>query len=295
MTVAFALSGGGNLGPMQAGAMVALFEAGITPDLLVGTSVGALNAAFLSSRPGLAGAQSLVDAWATLRRHEVASFSPIDLLAGFFGVRDHVLAASRLGALIRKWVEIEVLEDAKTTVVVVATDALSGEAVVLQRGDVLEAVSASAAIPGLLPSVRMGDRWLIDGSLSAGCPVLQAQDLGADDVYMITTATAPRVRPPRGAVAMAMNSASLVTARSNQAQLEVARLRASQRGGRVFVVPSGEPPAPRPFDLSRSRLLTKVSYEATKTWLASADGDVEPPDQPFDAGGSSAIDVSVAD
>jgi predicted acylesterase/phospholipase RssA len=61
MTVAFALSGGGNLGPMQAGAVVALLEAGITPDLLVGTSVGALNAAFLSSRPGLSGAHRLVD------------------------------------------------------------------------------------------------------------------------------------------------------------------------------------------------------------------------------------------
>jgi NTE family protein len=295
VTVAFALSGGGNLGPMQAGAVVALLEAGITPDLLVGTSVGALNATFLSSRPGLSGAHSLVDAWATLRRHEVASFSPIDLLAGFFGVRDHLLAASRLRALIRKWVDIDVLEDAKTPVVAVATDALSGEAVVLQRGDVLEAISASAAIPGLLPSVRMGDRWLIDGSLSAGCPVLQAQDLGADDVYMITTATAPRARPPRGAVAMAMNSVSLVTARSNQAQLEMARLRASQRGGRVFVVPSGEPPAPGPFDLSRSRLLTKASYDAARMWLASLDGDLTPPDQPFTAGSRPQSTFSAAD
>jgi NTE family protein len=295
VTVAFALSGGGNLGPMQAGAVAALLETGITPDLLVGTSVGALNATFLSSRPGLAGARSLMDAWATLRRHEVASFSPIDLLAGFFGARDHLLAASRLRALIRKWVEIKALEDAKTSVVVVATDALSGEAVVLQSGDVLEAVSASAAIPGLLPSVRMGDRWLIDGSLSAGCPVLQAQNLGADDVYMITTATAPRVRPPRGAVAMAMNSVSLVTARSNQAQLEVARLHASQCGGRVFVVPSGEPPAPGPFDLSRSKALTKTSYDATKMWLASADGDLEPHDQPFTADSRPQSTFSAAD
>jgi len=55
VTVAFALSGGGNLGPMQAGTVVALMEAGIQPDLLVGTSVGALNAAFLASRPGLPG------------------------------------------------------------------------------------------------------------------------------------------------------------------------------------------------------------------------------------------------
>ncbi len=272
MTVAFAFSGGSNLGPMQAGTVVALLEAGIIPDLLVGTSVGALNATFLSTRPGVSGAQRLVDAWTALRRREVASFSPIDLLAGFFGLRDHLLPANRLRLLIRKWVEIESLEDAKTSVVVVATDALSGEAVLLQRGDALEAITASAAIPGLLPSVRIGNRWLVDGSLSAGWPVLQAQDLGADDVYMITTATAPRFQPPRGAVAMAMNSISLVTARSNQAQLAAAQVHASRRGGRVFVVPSGEPPAPGPFDLSRSTELTNAAYNAARTWLTSADG-----------------------
>jgi predicted acylesterase/phospholipase RssA len=142
----------------------------------------------------------------------------------------------------------------------------------------------------------MVHRWLIDGSLSAGCPVLQAQDLGADDVYMITTATAPRVRPPRGAVAMAMNSVSLVTARSNQAQLEVARHRASQRAGRVFVVPSGEPPAPGTFDLSRSRLLTKASYDATRLWLASNDwGHPEWLDQSFNAGPRPQSTLSAAD
>jgi NTE family protein len=172
---------------------------------------------------------------------------------------------------------------------------MSGEAVVMQRGDALEAISASAAIPGLLPSVQMGDRWLIDGSLSAGCPVLQAQDLGVDDVYMITTTTAPRLRPPRGAVAMAMNSVSLVTARSNQAQLAAARLHASQRGGRVFVVPSGEPAAPGPFDLSRSRQLTKASYDATRLWLASADRDLEPLDQPFTGGYRPQSTFSAAD
>jgi NTE family protein len=164
-------------------------------------------------------------------------------------------------------------------VFVVATDALSGEAVLFERGDVLEAVSASAAIPGLLPPVRIDNRWFIDGSLSADCPVLQAQALGADDVYMITTATAPRLRPPRGAVAMAMNSVSLVTARSNQEQLAAARLNASRRGGSVFVVPSGEPVAPGPFDLSGSRMLTDTAYRAAKAWLASVESVSDPMDQ----------------
>lgn len=173
----------------------------------------------------------------------------------------------------RKWVELERIEDAVTPFVAMATDALTGEAVMLRSGDVVDALSASAAIPGLLAPVRIGERWLIDGSLSAGCPVLEAQSLGADDVYMITTATAPRLRPPRGAVAMAMNSVSLVTARSNQVQLEQARHHAATNGGRVFVVPTGEPPAPGPFDLSRSAALAETAYQETSSWLNSWSDD----------------------
>jgi hypothetical protein len=70
-------------------------------------------------------------------------------------------------------------------------------------------------------------------------------------------------------VAMAMNSVSLVTARSNQEQLEAARRHATDNGGRVFVVPTGEPPAPGPFDLSRSAALTATAYTETSSWLNS--------------------------
>jgi NTE family protein len=267
VTVAFALSGGGNLGPMQAGSIAALMEAGIEPNLLVGTSIGALNAAFLSTRPGLEGARTLLNEWSRLRRQEVAGFGPVALLAGFLGIRDHLVSSTRLRALMRKWVEVELVEDAKIPFAAIATDALSGEAVILQTGGVIDALSASAAIPGLFPPVRIGNRWLIDGSLSAGCPVLQAQSLGGDDVFMITTATAARPRPPRGAVAMAMNSVALVTARSNQDQLTTARRHAENSGGRVFVVPTGEPTAPGPFDLSKSDALATIAYERTSSWL----------------------------
>jgi NTE family protein len=269
VTTAFALSGGGNLGPMQAGAVAALLEDGIEPDLLIGTSVGALNAAFLATRPGKKGARALIDGWSSLQRREVAAFSPIALLAGFVGMKDHLLRANRLRTLMRRWVEIDRIEDAGIPLAVVTTDALSGEAVVLQTGDLVDALCASAAIPGLLPPVRIGERWLIDGSLAAGCPVLQAQALGAHDVYMITTATAPRLRPPRGAIGMAMNSVSLVTARSNQEQLAAARLNAASIGGHVFVVPTGQPPAPSTFDLSKGATLATVAYNAARSWLYS--------------------------
>ncbi len=252
---------------MQAGGLAALLEHGVVPDLLIGTSVGALNAAFLATRPGLDGAQDLLTSWLSLRRTDVARFSPFTIMAGFLGFRGHLVSSARLRTIIRQWIQCEDLEDTDTPLAIVATDALTGDAVTLRSGDVTNAISASAAIPGLLPSVQINGRWLIDGSLSAGCPVLQAQALGADDVYMITTTTAPRAVPPRGAVAMAMNSVSLVTARSNQEQLAAARYHASRTGGNVFVVPTGEPSAPGPFDLSRSEALAATAYEKTATWL----------------------------
>ena len=71
MKVAFALSGGGNLGAMQAGGMRALVEAGIEPELLTGSSIGALNAAFYATHPGIDGCKALETAWSDLRRQDV--------------------------------------------------------------------------------------------------------------------------------------------------------------------------------------------------------------------------------
>ena len=275
MSVAFCLSGGANLGPMQAGSVLALMESGIEPDLLVGTSVGALNAAFLACRPGMEGARSLCTAWSALRRHHAFRFRPVAILAGFLGLRDSLVHHDQFHRLIRQWIPVERLEEASVRLAVVTTDALNGEPVVLEKGDVVAALSASAAIPGILPPVPFEGRWLIDGSLASSIPVLQAQDLGADEVYVITTTTAPRTRPPRGAVATAMNAVSLLTARMGREQLALATERAARRGGHVRLVPSAEPVAPGPFDFSRSDELARTSYERTLSWLRAGADTIE--------------------
>jgi NTE family protein len=253
---------------MQAGTVLALWEAGIEPDLLVGTSVGALNAAFLSTRPGVEGAQLLMATWSALRRREAFRFNVVTALAGFVGAHDHLVSTRRFRGLLDRWVEVERIEEATTPFAVIATDALSGEAVVLTEGSVVDSIAASAAIPGLFPPVRVEGRWLVDGCLSASSPVLQAQALGADEVYVITTATAPRLHPPRGAVAVAMNSVALLTARAAQDHLMAATSHAADAGGRVLVVPSPEPPAPGPFDFGKGRALAESAYERTRSWLA---------------------------
>jgi NTE family protein len=268
MTTAFVLSGGGNLGAMQAGSVVALFEAGIEPDFFIGTSVGALNSAFLATHPGLEGARGLRDAWATLRREEAVQLNPVLALMGFFGLRDHLISAAGLRRLIAKWIPIDRFEDSRIPFGAVATDALSGEAVVLTKGTVGRALEASSAIPGIFPAVSFEGRWLLDGSLSSNHPVLEAQDLGADEVYLITTETAPRRAPAKGAIAVAMNAVSLLSTRVARLQLVEAHRRAESIGGHVHVVPSAEPPAPGPFDYRQSSELAHRAYQRTQRWLS---------------------------
>ncbi|HEY1652966.1 MAG TPA: patatin-like phospholipase family protein [Acidimicrobiales bacterium] len=255
MTVGFALSGGGNLGAMQAGGMRALFEAGIEPELLTGSSIGALNAAFYATHPGIGGCKALETAWSDMRRQDVFRFELSRAIAGFIGLRDHLVTTKRLKVIIREWLGIERIEEAPVPFAAVATDALTGDIVLMTEGDVASALLASAAIPGVFPPVLRDGRWLVDGSLSAGCPASEALELGADVVFAFMTTTAPRRKPPRGAVAAAMSSVSLLTSKLQVSRLESAQAAARERGGAVYFVPSPFPEAPSPFDFSQGSTL----------------------------------------
>ena len=267
MTVAFALSGGGNLGALQAGGMRALVEAGIEPDLLTGSSIGALNAAYYAAHPGLDGCKALETAWSDLRRQEVFRFDVLRAVAGFVGLRDHLVTTKRLKVIIQEWLGIERIEEAKVPFAAVATDALNGDIVVMTEGDVASALLATAAIPGIFPPVNRQGRWLVDGSLSAGCPATEALDLGADEVFAFLTTTAPRRKPPRGAVAAAMNSVSLLTSKLQVTRLESAEATAAHRGGAVYFVPSPYPEAPSPFDFSQGATLAASGHARAAEWV----------------------------
>ena len=89
MTTAFVLSGGGNLGAAQAGALSALAEAGIRPDVIVGTSVGAVNGAWIAGAADMGG---LLDVWRTLRRGQLFPAEPVGGLLGFAGRSDHLVS-----------------------------------------------------------------------------------------------------------------------------------------------------------------------------------------------------------
>ena len=144
---AFVLSGGASLGAIQAGMLRALYERGVRPDLVVGTSVGALNGAFVASRPQTPQtADELAEIWRGLGRGDVFPLNPLTGFLGFFGARDHLVPDASLRRLLDEHLELGRLQDAPIELHVIATDVLSGTEVRLSRGNALEAVMASAAI-----------------------------------------------------------------------------------------------------------------------------------------------------
>ncbi len=164
---AFVLAGGAALGAMQAGMVHALYERGIAPDLLIGTSAGALNAAFLASRPPtVATAEQLAALWRGLRRTDVLPLRPATLLGGLAGRCDHLIPDQALRRLATRHLQFERLEQAAIPLHLVAFDLLPGTEVRLFDGPAVDAVLAAAAIPGVLPPVRWRGRLLADGGIA---------------------------------------------------------------------------------------------------------------------------------
>jgi NTE family protein len=124
---AFVLAGGAALGAMQAGMVHALYERGIAPDLLIGTSAGALNAAFLASRPAtVATAQELAALWRGLRRSDILPLRPATLLGGLAGRRDHLIPDRALRRFAARHLQFERLEQASIPLHLFAFDLLAG-------------------------------------------------------------------------------------------------------------------------------------------------------------------------
>jgi NTE family protein len=185
---AFVFSGGGSLGAAQVGALRALLEAGIRPDVVVGCSVGALNAAALAVDPTLDRVLEMERVWRGVERHHVFGRSrrlaPTPLLNA---VRrdDHLSEPEALRSLVRSWVPVADLAHTAVPCHVVTTDLERGLATWWSAGDPVEVLSASACLPALFPPVRLGDSLHVDGGVTAPVPVNRALELGAMRVWVL--------------------------------------------------------------------------------------------------------------
>jgi NTE family protein len=263
-TTAFVLSGGGSLGAVQAGMLRALYERGVAPDVIVGTSVGAINGAFISSRPPTREtADALAAIWRRIGRSNVFPLNPVTGFLGFFGSRDHLISDGSLRRLVRESLQFERLEESPLPLHVVTTDVISGRELRLSRGNALEAIMASAAIPGVFPAVEWEGRPLIDGGVSNNTPIRDAVDLGAERVYILPTGNAcDLAEAPGGAVAMLLHAMSLLLMRRLLAEVEALREQVD-----LIVMPPPCPLSIAPIDFAQSAELIRRGYEDGRDYL----------------------------
>lgn len=271
MTTAFVLSGGGSLGAVQVGMLAALGARGVRPDVLVGTSAGAVNALWVSGH-GMSPASldRLAALWISLRRADVFPTAPSRALLALAGRVPALCRDAGLRRLLDEHRAFGRLEDAAIPVHVVATDLLCGEEVLLSAGDAVSAVLASCAIPGILPPVEHGSRVLVDGGVAHHAAVSQAVALGATEVYVLPAGYPCALpRAPRSALAVAVQALTLLI--EQRLVGEVTRY-AGQVD--VHVLPPLCPLSVSAVDFRRAGELISRSRAATAAWLdeGMADG-----------------------
>lgn len=269
MTTAFVLSGGAALGAVQVGMLQALEAAGVRPDLVVGTSVGAINAAWIAGDPAGARLDDLEALWVSIRRWQVFPSGPTGLF-GLLGRRSGLVDQRQLGRLISRHVTYDLLEDAGVPLHVVVTDVLTGRDVRLSRGPVIDAILASAAIPGVFAPVMIGGRAYMDGGVVNNAAISHAVAEGASTVYVLPTGWSCSLdRPPVGALGMALHGLAVLV--QHRLADDVDHFRSIID---VRVVPPPCPIKVGPADFSHARELIDQGRASASAWL-SHQGEVD--------------------
>ncbi len=262
---AFVLSGGGSLGAVQVGMLRALFENDCCPDFLIGTSVGAVNAAWVAARPDHDGMGELADIWMSLRRGHVFPLSPVTGARGLLGRANHFISNDGLRAVLERNIPYERLEEAALPVHVVATDLKSGRAAILSSGPAVPALLASCAIPGVFPPVTINRREYVDGGVANHTPITVAMELGATKIFVLPVGYPWLNKEPTNALGMALHALARIVEQKLDAEVEANRAAAD-----IHVLPALDIADVSPADFSHTKELIDWGYKAARRYLSGA-------------------------
>ena len=262
---AFVFSGGASLGALQVGMLRALYERDITPDLLVATSVGAINAAFVASRPQTpATARDLARLWRAVERGDAFPLSLRAVVGGLAGRRDHLVPARGLREIVERHIGFHDLAAAHIPLHLVACDLVAGGETLLSEGRACDAILASCAIPGIFPPVALGERLLVDGGVVNNTPISHAVALGAERIYVLPTQERAhsRISAPRTALDAAIYGIGLLV--GSRLDSDIARY---GRDVELIVLPAPNAARVQPTDFGHSSRLIAAAYAAAREAL----------------------------
>lgn len=276
-SVAFVFSGGGPLGALQVGALRALYEHGVRPDITVGTSVGALNATFLAFDPTFEGIDSLTKLWLGMTDQDLFPGGRFKATwARLLTKGNRVFDNSGIKTLITKRLGEAHIEDAQLPLGIVATDLETGAERVFHSGRVLEPLLASTAMPSVFPPVEIEGRMYTDGGVCNNVPIAPAVKMGARTIYVMdSTSHSHQRRPLVRPMDYLLHAFSLARAQ----RLEVERNLYAEKVN-LIMVPSPSLDFFVPFaSMDNTPKLIDLGYERVKRFLIdrgpSTSGDNE--------------------
>ncbi|WP_395690368.1 patatin-like phospholipase family protein [Nocardioides sp.] len=188
MSTAFVLGGGGALGAVEVGMLRALLERDVRPDLVLGTSVGALNGAIVAREPGPGALAKLTALWqraAEPQGPQVYGDSALRTVRRAVSTKTHLWSADPLRAALDEELGDVTFEELPVRFQVCAASIERAAEHWFTTGRVVDAVVASAAVPGLLPPAQVGDEHYLDGGIVNSIPLGRAVQLGATRVFVL--------------------------------------------------------------------------------------------------------------
>lgn len=266
--IAFVLGGGGLLGAVEVGMLQALLEAGVRPDLIVGSSVGAINGAAVAADPSPGTVARLAAMWEALGRDQIFGGGVIGRTVTLARSGTHLHGNEGLRALLDEQAGGRSFADLVVPFQCVAACIETARAAWFSTGRLTDAVLASCAVPGLLPPVRIDGLHYVDGGLVHSIPVGRAVELGATTIYVLQVGRIERpLAPPRWP--WEVGTVAFEIARRHRFTEEMASLPGHLA---VHVLPSGETAAPlasvRYRDTRRVGERIRRAYAASREHLA---------------------------
>ena len=261
--LAFVLPGGGALAAYQVGVLDALTTAGLRPDRLIGVSAGAMNASLFAWASDAEGVRRLERIWANVRRRDLLRMHPGRMALALAGKRASFLDNRHGIAFLRKHLGARLIEHAPIPLTIITTDLATGRPFILEAGDVVFAIVASSAFPGVFPPVELAGHTLIDGGVVADMPLDVAAELGMSSVIVIAVPPLAAAPAPRHPVAVVLRSSTWGV--EAHGRTVVAR---PPDGLRVIEIPT-QPSSVTTFSVRSTASTIEDARKFTAAWLLS--------------------------
>jgi NTE family protein len=196
--IAFVLGGGGILGAHEVGMLQALAECSIRPDVILGTSIGAVNGAMFAADPTPGGVAQLGRLWGESNLMQTSAGGLLRRVSTLVRTGTHLQALDEIRLRLVAALPVERVEELEVPFQCVAASIERAAEHWFTEGDLADVVLASCAVPGVLPPVAIGDEHFIDGGIVNSIPVDRAVALGAKTVYVLQVGRLERpLQPPR--------------------------------------------------------------------------------------------------